>query len=451
MIEWTEKYRPKTLKEVVGNDAAIKELREWGAGWGSDKKAVILYGGAGIGKTSAAHALAYEFGWDVIELNASDERTASAIKKVAGSASQNRAFDGMRLIILDEADNLHGNADRGGARAITGVIKRTAQPIILIANEYYDMTRELRNLCKSIQFRQVQKSAVAPILITICRKEGVEIEDGAISEITANSGGDLRSAINDLQAISLGRRSVTKEDVVIAMRDRRESIFNVLNKIFDGWEMQEALDAVYGLDETPEDLIRWLDENLPIGYDDASIGFQNLSRADIFLGRTKKRQNYTLWRYANALMVCGVLAAKPRGRNSRFRARYQPPSTFRRLAQTRSKRNLRGSLAAKIGENSHVSRTYAYQLIALYQIFCKRKKDATAIAAKLNLSIDEIAMLLDSKKNSKKVIEVFDDAQELVEEEEVEFFRSEAKKPQEQHKPKEERSIEKTQQTLFDF
>jgi len=75
------------------------------------------------------HALARDLSWEVIELNASDQRTASVIERVAGSAaSMNTFFGGKRLIILDEADNLHGTADRGGMRAIAGIIKSTFQP-----------------------------------------------------------------------------------------------------------------------------------------------------------------------------------------------------------------------------------------------------------------------------------------------------------------------------------
>ena len=89
VIEWAEKYRPQTLKEIVGNKKAVKDLRTWAEKWLPgipEKRAVILQGPAGVGKTSTAHALAHDMGWEVIELNASDQRTAGVIEKVAGSA-----------------------------------------------------------------------------------------------------------------------------------------------------------------------------------------------------------------------------------------------------------------------------------------------------------------------------------------------------------------------------
>src|SRR3979490_2746338 len=86
VIAWGEKYRPKDLNDVVGNPTAVSELRKWAASWQRgrpEKKAVVLQGPPGIGKTSAALALANEMGWSVVEMNASESRNADAIRKVA--------------------------------------------------------------------------------------------------------------------------------------------------------------------------------------------------------------------------------------------------------------------------------------------------------------------------------------------------------------------------------
>src|SRR4030067_798007 len=88
-LDWTEKYRPQTLSQVIGHNKALEELRQWAQSWekGVPKdRAVVVYGRAGIGKTSVAHALGHDMGWEVIELNASDQRTADIIEKVVGSA-----------------------------------------------------------------------------------------------------------------------------------------------------------------------------------------------------------------------------------------------------------------------------------------------------------------------------------------------------------------------------
>src|SRR3989304_7401617 len=128
-LDWAEKYRPRTLSQITGHNKAVEELKKWAMSWMQaipENRAVVLYGRAGIGKTTAAHALAREMGWDVIELNASDQRTADIINKVAGSASRMGTLEGSgikRLIIMDDADKIHGTADRGGEKSIMGLIK----------------------------------------------------------------------------------------------------------------------------------------------------------------------------------------------------------------------------------------------------------------------------------------------------------------------------------------
>ena len=357
-IEWAEKYRPQSLKEIVGNNKAVQDLRTWAEEWLSgipEKRTVILHGSAGIGKTSSAHALGRDLGWEVIELNASDQRTAGVIEKVAGSAaSMNTFFGGKRLIILDEADNIHGSADRGGMRAISGIIKNTLQPIVLIANDVYGLTPTIRNLCLEIKFGSVQSRSMVPALNKVCVSEGISCSSDAVQQIAENSGGDFRSAMNDLQAAALGRKVLNTDDISTSGRDVKENIFKAMQKIFKSTDCKKALEVTRGLDESPEDLVHWIDENLPIQYackdgdlGDIRAGFGYLSKADLYLGRVKKRQNYRMWRYASVLMVCGVGISKTRSYPGFIK--YQQPSLWRRLGQTRSKRDIRDNIASKIG------------------------------------------------------------------------------------------------------
>ncbi len=475
-LDWTEKYRPQTLSDVVGHNKAVEELKNWAQSWmhgTPEARAVVLYGRAGIGKTTAAHALAHDMGWEVIEMNASDQRTADIIEKVAGSASRMSTLDGSnvkRLIIMDEADNIHGTADRGGERAILELIKKTSHPIILIANELYDMSAGLRGACKPIQFNSVMSRSMIPALKRIAEAEGVKCGLGVIEKIAENANGDLRSAINDLQAIAQGKPTLEINEIITGERDSKENIFKVLAKIFKGTNIREAHDATFNLDENPEDLIQWVDENLPIEYtgaNDLEEGYRYLGKASVFLGRVKRRQNYNMWRYAGVLMTAGIVVARSH-RYAGF-VKYQPPSLWRKLGQTKGMRMVRDSTAKKIGTYCHVSMSYTRsQLFPFFRMMIKDEESAPLVAALLALEPEEIAFLTDLKSVTKKVQKIYEEARALREaeiEHEVELFggfgaksqkpeveRAEAEKEEPEVKiKKEEKKEAKSQSSLFDF
>jgi replication factor C large subunit len=422
-VKWTEKYRPDTLKQVLGNGKAIEELRAWALSWERGRPitgAAILYGPAGTGKTSAALALAHEFDWDYIEMNASDARTAGMIEKIAGPASRYMTFSGkLRLVILDEADNLHGSADRGGAAAMLRLVRDTRQPVLLIANEYYEIEKLLRDAAKGIQFRSVRSTTIAQALREICRTEGVDCDPDALMMIAERAGGDMRSGVNDLQAAAQGQSALRPEDVATAERDVKSSIFRVLEVVFKGNSAQEALQASYALDESPEDLIGWVDENLPLAYkgEDLWRGYEQLARADVFLGRVRVRQNYGLWRYASFLMTGGVQAAKAAARHGYVA--FRPPSRWRQMGQTRKARSIRDSAAKKIGRHCHLSAAFVRaELMGFIGMLLADKSKAIPLAAELELDADEIALLLGSTPSTKKVQNIFEGAMKLREAEE---------------------------------
>jgi replication factor C large subunit len=355
-------------------------------------------------------------------MNASDARTAGMIQKIAGPASQSRTFSGKpRLVILDEADNLHGTADRGGAAAMLKLVRSASQPVLLIANEYYEIEKPLRDAMKGIQFRSVRSTTIAQALREICRVEEVECDPDALTLIAERAGGDMRSGINDLQAAAQGQTELKMEDVATAERDVKSSIFKVLEVIFKGNNAHEALQASYNLDESPEDLINWVDENLPLAYKGLDLfwGYDRLARADIFLGRVRRRQVYGLWRYASFLMTGGVQASK--AACGQGYVAFRPPSLWRRMGQTRKARSVRDSAAKKIGRRCHVSAGFARsELMGFVGLMLKDKKTAAPLAAELDLEAEEIALLLGSAPTTKKVQTIFEEAMKIRNAEEIE-------------------------------
>ena len=153
-MDWAEKYRPQHLDEILGNAAAVKQMALWAQTWTADSAPLLLIGKPGIGKTSAALALARDMNWEVLELNASDARTKAVIERIAGNSASTASLFGAsrKMVIIDEADNLEGNADRGGARAIADLLKTAKQPVLLIANDAYGVSDSIRRICETVQF-----------------------------------------------------------------------------------------------------------------------------------------------------------------------------------------------------------------------------------------------------------------------------------------------------------
>jgi len=421
MTDWTEKYRPASLAEIRGNDKARDALREWAESWDSHREAVILHGSPGVGKTSAAHALASDLDWPTIELNASDSRTKDVIDRVAGEAAKSGTLTaggaGRRLVILDEADNLHGNVDRGGTAAITALVKEANQPMILIANEFYEMGNGLRNACQDIEFRDVSKRSIVPVLRDLCRKEGIEFEDAALDRIADMNSGDLRGAINDLQALAEGRDRIEADDVVTGERDRTKGVFDYLDTVIKEAGAQEALEASYDVDETPDDLINWIEDNMPKDYhgEELAVAYDFLANADVWLGRVRETQNYSFWRYAGDNMTAGVAAARrePKGGWTR----YGPPSYWSKLGRTSGTRDTRDYIAQGIAEANGVSMSTARRAIlphlSVMTHHCKNRELTVAMAARYDLNEKQVAYVTGSGADTNKVESIVADAQRL--------------------------------------
>jgi replication factor C large subunit len=428
MSDWTETYRPTTLSEVRGNNKARDALKAWAESWDDHQKAVIVHGSPGVGKTSAAHALANDLGWPVMELNASDSRGADVIERVAGEAAKSGTLlaggAGRRLVVLDEADNFHGNADYGGSREVTRVVKDANQPMVLIANEFYDMSQSLRNACETIEFRDVSKRSIVPVLRDICRREGVEYEDAALERIAENTNGDLRSAVNDLQAVAEEAERLTVEDVVTGERDTTAGIFDFLDALIKEEDAQGALYAAYDVDETPDELLNWIEDNVPKDYEGEELAdaYEFLANADRWLGRVRATQNYSFWRYATDNMTAGVAASRrePKGGWTR----YGPPSYWSKLGRTKGTRNTRDAIAERIAEREGTSvataRREILPFLSAMTHHCKNRELTVRMAATYELDEGELSFITGSGKTTNKVESIVADAEERREEEAVE-------------------------------
>ncbi len=479
MEDWTEKYRPKTLRDIIGNERALSALRNWAERWNQgkipEKRAAILSGKPGTGKTSTALALAADLGWTVLELNASDARNETSIKRVATAGAINETFDitggftpvrkgGRKLIILDEADNLYEKldkaetdsslGDRGGKKAIIDTIKITKQPIILIVNDFYELTKGggelLKNLCNVIQFYTVNPSQIVELLKHICRQENITADLRVLKTIADRSKGDVRSAVNDLQSLSLNRTQLNIGDIdVLGYRDRETLIFDALREVFKTKNLQNSRDCLRNSDVEPEMFLLWITENLPrefLDVKDLIRGYEALSKADVFFGRVNKTRVYDLWSYACDLMSSGVTVAKT---HSYSNTQYMFPAWLKQMKSNQTARLIRDGVTKKIATAQHVSNQKAKESILPYfqTMFRNNPRFACKMIKHLDFSESEVKFILGEKylHRMKDILQCAEKTDEK--QEEITITTQQTKNKEEEKKE----STDLKQPSIFDF
>lgn len=396
---WTIKYAPKTTKEVCGQNSALVQLKTFILSFkNAKKKAVFLYGPAGVGKTSTVYAIASELGHEIMELNASDFRDEDSVKSIVGSASKQMSlFGNSKIILVDEVDGLHGMEDRGGVAALKEVIQESSFPIVLIANNPWDHKfSSLRSACIMIEFPSLSYQSVYTILKIICDREGISYEDDALRKLGMNSVGDARGAINDLQSLLVDGKVSAARMVAGHERERQETVLSALTKIFKGTDPIAALRALENVDEDQDKMVLWLDENLPKEYqkpEELARAYDALSRADVFKGRIRRWQHWRYMAYINDLLTAGISLAKDQ-KYSTYTA-YKPTSRILKIWMANQKYAKRKAIAKKIAEATHTSTKEALQATLPYikPIFQKNEAMAKQLIDEFKLNEEEVQWL----------------------------------------------------------
>lgn len=228
----------------------------------------------------------------------------------------------------------------------------------MTANDAYDSSiRTLRNKSKTIKLDSVHTNSIAAHLRDILEKEGIEYEDGAPKRIARQAGGQMRSAINDLQAAAMGQEKLTVEDLkTIGGRDSQQDIFQALKIVFKTTTASTAEDATNNLDEDPDTFLQWIRENVPREYKkkgDVAEAYNWVSKADLFNGRIRRRQNWKLLKYLYKFSTVGVALSKDE-KYSGY-TKYQYPSKIRQMGSSRGSRKKMESVTSKMGEKLHIS------------------------------------------------------------------------------------------------
>jgi replication factor C large subunit len=403
-MDWAEKYRPVRLEDIVGNTHAIRQILAWAVNWTNKSKPLLIYGKPGIGKTSSAYALANDMGWEVVELNASDQRTAAVIEHIAGTGSITASLTGSerKLIILDEADNLQGTADRGGAKAIIECIRKAQQPIILIANDLYGLSPELRFRCEPVQFKAIPARSIGPRLKHLCAAEKITCSDAAIHSIAESAEGDIRSAVNMLYASAIGRDQLEDLQVHTSQKDERVSIFSLITAIFHTTTDDVLMKLSYDVDDTPETIEQWVEGNVHLLPTPSAVaqGYRCLSRADEYLGYTYRRQYYTLWRYATAVMLLGVAdAAGGKG----IHTRIMPPERWQKMSTAKKQKAIRTITLNKLAGIMHIPQnTLRENYLDIISLLVEY--NPADYARELMFDADQLNFFLHEKVRSQEII-----------------------------------------------
>ncbi|WP_414836508.1 replication factor C small subunit [Candidatus Nanohalococcus occultus] len=215
---WTEKHRPDTLDEVVGQEKIVERLKSFVE---QDSIPHLMFTGpAGTGKTTSAIALAkdlYGDSWkqNFMETNASDDRGINVVReKIKNFARTKPVNADYKIIFLDEADNLTSDAQQALRRTMEQFSENCR--FILSCNYSSKIIDPIQSRCAVFRFNRLTDEQVKQYIDRVADSEGFEISDDAKDAVLRVSEGDLRRVTNVLQTTSLNTGDIEEQDVYSA-------------------------------------------------------------------------------------------------------------------------------------------------------------------------------------------------------------------------------------------
>ena len=298
---WSEKYRPKKISDMIGNEESRADVVEWFAKWKKGTKPILLVGPPGIGKTTIAYLAAKQFNYDMIGLNASDIRSKSRISEVLSPVLGNVSVRGLPMIFVDEVDGIHGRGDYGGAEALIKILKEPTVPIVLAANsDNTDKMKSIKKTVKTITFKSIPPRLMRVYLGHILKQENSKLSPGSAIKVTDKSKGDIRSMINLAQSLVTGFNPQT--DGSAEGLDAESAV----NAFYKANSVEEARGILYYMQADPRKKIESFYSSIVMSKPDSktlATSLEIISRADMLYGKITKTQNWRLLRYLNEILI----------------------------------------------------------------------------------------------------------------------------------------------------